>query len=395
MAVTDILKNVSLATEQVTVLYPYLREVFINETPLITRTPRQSAEGASYSIITYNVRQRPHTLNAAINNTGTTLTLTDTTDLMIGDVLELQNSAGSATERVYVSAVPTNTTVTITRAAEGTSAVANDTNTNTSLTVTLIGNSRFGSEVDQVATRSARVAIPQYTQTFLYPVQIGGLANAVRNTRLPAGISDVFSLEQKTKMTEMMRDAEYTSYYGKGEAPTSAITGKQKGLKTLIGYWNGTGAMAAGSNVNVKTSAGGSYTMLNFVADGIQKALDGGGDPDTVICSTSFMTGLATWGFAKQQVIQPRQNELGTPIKEIEVPFTTGPVTFIPSYQLAAGTAIVLTSKDVTMRYIRPEFWQPRGIRGDAREGDFIGDLCVEVGHPGWHAWVEGVTGFA
>jgi hypothetical protein len=389
--VQGILENISLSAEQTTVLYPYLREVFINETPLVSRTRREPAEGQVYNIVSYDVRPRTYTLNAAVaaTNADTNLTLVDATPLMLGDVLELIKTDGTATERLEVKSITSGTVVVVRRARESTTAVANDTTGGASANVvTLIGNSRTGAEIDQQAKRTVRTLTPQYVQTFQNPVQVGGLANAVRNIRLPSGISDVFSLEQKVAMTEMMRDEEYTSYYGLGEAPVNpGDRAKQKGLKKQITGYN--------AGANVRLAAGASYTFLNFVADGIQKCIDGGGDPDAVLCSTSFLTGLQTWGFAKMQVTTPRASLLGLPINEIAVPFASGVVSFIPSFQLKPGTACVLTSSDVLMRYIRQEFWNQRGNRGDAREGDFIADVCVEVGHPGWHSWVEGITSFA
>lgn len=389
--VQGILQNISLTNEQTTVLYPYLREVFINETPLITRLPRQVADGQIYNIISYDVRPRAYTLAAAFTASGSDvdITLTDSSPLLIGDVLEVFDTAGTATERIEVTDTLTATTFNCRRAREGTTVIANTAaGSAASLVVTLIGNSRTGAEINQAGKRTVRTLTPQYVQTYQSPVQVGGLANAVRNTRLPAGFSDVFSLEQKVAMTEMMRDQEYTSYYGIGEAPSAVNDrAKQKGLRKQISAYS--------SGANLKTNGGGSYTFLNFVADTIQKCIDGGGDPDTVVCSTSFMTGLQTWGFAKQQINTPRMNQIGLPINEIAVPFASGVVTFIPSFQMKAGTACVMTSSDVLMRYIRQEFWQLRGVVGDAVMGDFIADTCVEVGHPGWHSWVEGITGFA
>lgn len=389
-AVPGILQNISLVNEQTTVLYPYLREVFINETPLITRLPREVAEGQVYSMITYDVRPRTYTLAGAFTASAgsVTLTLTDASSLMVGDVLEVLDTAGTAAERVEIT-VADAAAPTMRRAREGTSLIANTAaGSASSLIVTLIGNSRTGAEINQAGKRTVRNLVEQYVQTFQAPVQVGGLANAVRNTRLPAGFSDVFSLEQQVAMTEMMRDQEYSSYYGIGEKPVNpGDRAKQKGLRKQISAYN--------SGSNLKTAAGASYTFLNFVADGIQKCIDGGGDPDSVICSTSFLTGLATWGFAKMQINTPRMNQLGLPINEIAVPFASGVITFIPSYQMKAGTACVLTSKDAKMRYIREEFWQLRGVAGDAMQGDYIADTCVEIGHPGWHAWIEGITSHA
>lgn len=395
MATTDILKMFSLGNETETRLEAYLREVFVNETPLFARLPHEPTDAQAYNIVTYDVRGRSLTLGAAINNSGTTLTVTDSTSLIVGDILELPSTDGTSTERILVTAIPSSTTATIVRAMGGTTAVANDTNNNSNLTITLIGNSASGGDVDKVASRSTRTLIPQYVQTFHFPVQIGGLADAVRAVRLPTGISSLLTLEQQTKMTEFMRDVEYAFYYGKPTAQTSTKNATMGGLQHLIGWYNGGSTPAAGSNTNVKTNGGSSYTLLNFMADAVQKALNGGGDPDVVVVSNSFASGLMTWGFGKQQIVAPRVNEIGVAINEVVYPFGSRPLTVIPSYQLTAGTAIALTSSDVKVKRIREAFYQPRGLRGDAKEGDYIGDYAIEVGHPGWHAWVSGITSFA
>lgn len=400
MATTDIIRMASLGNETETRLAPYLREVFINETPLLSRMVPEMAPAQAYNIVTYDVRGRTYTLNAAINNTGTTLTLTDATSLSVGDLLDLQNTAGTATERVQVTAIQSTTAVTILRSHDGATAVANDTTNSSNLGITLIGNTATGGDVNRVATRPSRVLIPQYVQTFHYAVQVGGLAEALADqqnpsVRLPVGITSLMSMEQATKLTEMTRDIEYAFYYGKPIAQTTTKNASMGGLQHLIGWYNGSGTPASGSNVNVKTNGGSSYTLLSFMADGVQKCLDGGGDPDTVLVANNFATGLMTWGFGKQQLNQPRVNAIGTPINEVMYPFGSRPLTIIPSYQLRPGTAIVLTSRDVKVKAIREAFYKPRGSAGDATQGDFIGDYTIEVGHPGWHAWVSGITSFA
>ena len=378
----DVLRVWQAGNELIIPIYPYIREVFINEAPLVTRLdPPKPAEGQSYNIVTYDIRPRKYTLGAAINNTASTLTLSDATPLQQGDILRLLSSDGSSFEDVQVTAsagtnnIGNNTTVNITRAMGSTTAVANDTNNNSNLTVTLIGGSGSGGDVDKVGSRAKRYQIPQYVQTFMYSVQVGGLVNAVQNLRLPAGMSNVFSLEQATKMTEMVRDMEYTMYFGRPTAPSATKNATMAGLQYLIGYYGGLGvAPTAGANTNVHTSIGGSYTLLNFTAD-VQKAIDGGGEPDICICSTDFVTGLQTWGFAKQQIPDAGRTQAGVPIRQIEIPFLSGPITFIPSLQMPKGNAFILTSRDVKKRAIRREFFQKRGVRGDAMEGDYIGEI--------------------
>lgn len=374
----DILAPIDFSVEQTTVLYPYLREIFINEAPLVTRLPRVQAAGETYQILTYDVRQRTGlTLGAALaDNTNTTVVVSDNTPLLTGDVLEVDS------ERVEVTAINSDgVTLTVRRGVEGT---AGATHSNAAA-VTLLYNSASGTEVDKQANRAIRSSVTQYVQTFQFPVQVGGKALAVQNIALPAGFADVFSGEQKVKVTEMMRDEEYACYYGKGEAPGSGNTrAKMKGLKTLI------------DSGNVTTSNAASYTKASFIADLFQKALDGGGNPDMVLCSTDFMTGLSTWSVGLQQFNNPQLTPyLGIPIKMFMVPFLGQPAVFVPSYQLKKGTAVALTSSDLKVRHLRQESWMGRGRRGDAYEGDWLCDIAIELDHPKWHAWREGITSYA
>jgi hypothetical protein len=43
----------------------------------------------------------------------------------------------------------------------------------------------------------------------------------------------------------------------------------------------------------------------------------------------------------------------------------------------------------------RNEFWNPRGSRGDAVEGDWIAEGAIEVENEQHHAWLEGITAFS
>ncbi len=367
---------IGFSVETETVLYPVVREVFVNEAPLVTRLPRVPAAGEVFSMVTYDVRQRTGvTLNAAIaNNTVTTVTLTDNTSLQIGDVIEV------GTERMLVTAVDSaGANVTVVRGHESTTAAA----ANNAAAVTLLYNSRTGAEVDVDGNRMIRTAVEQYVQTFQFPVQVSGKANASQNIVLPTGPMDIFSAEQQIKLTEMIRDEEYAVYYGKGYKPASVgDRAVMKGLRYLI------------ATANVKTNGGASYTKASFITDGLQKVYSAGGNPDVIICSTDFMGGLATWSAGAERRVESTP-VLGLPINQFYVPLIGNPITFIPSLQLASGTAIILTSSDLRLRVLRNEFWSPRGKRGDAWEGDFICDLALELGHPTWHAWVSGISSYA
>jgi hypothetical protein len=389
LATVGILTPIDFAAEQRTVILPTVRQVFVNETPLIARLPRDRAESESYTITSYDVRGRAFVVGTGgILIGGTSLPIADASVFMVGDVLELQAAAGGAVERAEVTAAPTLTTtpntLTIRRAVEGTTAAgyaAAD-------TVRLIGNSRTGGEVNQQAERAARTTLVQNVQTFQFPVQVGGKANAILNATLPQGVASLFGMDRAIKLTEMMRDEEYTSYYGMGDKPvTSGDRAKQKGLRTLISSYN--------AGANVKTTGGASYTRATFIADTVQKIFDAGGMPDTIICSTDFLGGLTTWAPNVAPTAGQEVNRIGLRIREFQFPLIADPMTIIPCLQLRKGTAAVLTSDDLMVRQIRPEQWIPRGSRGDAIEGDWVSDVCMHMGHPQWHAWVEGITSFA
>lgn len=383
-----ILTPIDFAAEQPTVLSAVAREVFVNEQPLFSRLPHVRATSETYTINSYDVRGRTFALAADITNSATSLSVTDLSWCQVGDVLEFDD--GTNTERVEVTAAPnlspTPDTVTIRRGREGTSGTAFLAATPT--TVRLIGNARTGAEIDQQAFRTVSTPLQQIVQTFQYPVQVGGKAEAITNVALPPGASSVMGRDRAIKLVEAIRDIEYSMYYGKGEVPSaSGDRAKMKGLKTLIGSYN--------SGANVKINGGASYTRSAFIADTVSKIYAQGGMADVILCSTDFLAGLDTWVPTKTAIMGGGTTSLGFPINSFQLPLNAMPLTFVPSLQLRSGTAVVLSSNDLDVRFLREMYWQPRERRGDAIEGDWIGDYCVNLGHPSWHAWVSGITSFA
>ena len=77
-----------------------------------------------------------------------------------------------------------------------------------------------------------------------------------------------------------------------------------------------------------------------------------------------------------------------------EAPFLGG-ISIIEAPLPKRATAICLTSSEVRMRMKRNEFWNPRGIRGDAYEGDWMAEGAIEIDNPEHHAWVEGIQAFS
>lgn len=386
-----ILTPIDFPAEQTTVLSAVEREVFVNEVPLFGRLSHTQATSETYTITSYDVRKHAAlTLQADFASTSsTTLSLADASPFMVGDVFEVYD--GTHTERVEVTAAPvlttTPNTLTIRRAREGTTAF--QFLAATPSTARLIGNSRTGAEIDQQASRPTVTTVQQIVQTFQFPVQVGGKANAISNVVLPPGASSVMGLNRAVKAVEFVRDVEYAMYYGIGEAPSAAgDRGKMKGLKTLISTYSG--------GANVVTNAGASFTRSSFLAATVAKIYAAGGMADIVLCSTDFLGFLDTWVPTKTAVMgQGMTSSLGFPIDTFVLPLDARPLTFVPSLQLRPGTAVVLSSNDLEVRVLREMQWFPRERRGDAIEGDWIGDFAVHMNRPQWHAWCEGITSAA
>jgi hypothetical protein len=157
---------------------------------------------------------------------------------------------------------------------------------------------------------------------------------------------------------------------------------KQKGLKTLIA-----------TNKTLTPTNAGAYTPVDLLRDVVEKPRAFGGRVDTLLMSTNFLGGLATWGQAQQRV-DAGSNVFGTPIDTYQVPFLGG-ITIIEAFSLRPFTVVGLTSSKVRWRNKRNEFWKPRGSRGDAYEADWLAEGAIELIDEEQHAWVEGITAFA
>jgi hypothetical protein len=348
---------------------------YVNRCPLVTRLPRLPVNSTTFSMVNRAHRSRIATLASAVAADDTQIGLTDASAFMVGDVLELASG-----ERVEVTAEPNLSTnvVSVRRGAEGTSVGT----AGMGGLVYLIGNSRTGSEVDQKAIALRPVGVEQYCQTWQHPVQVGGSLQATRAYQATRGLQTPLDQNKMDALQNLMDDMEVSSYYGIGENPSTAARPKQKGLRNLL----------LTNRVLNPTNAA-AYKPTDLIRDTMERCRSHGGDPDVLIVSSNFMTGLATWGHAAQR-IEAGVNVFGVPIDVFEAPFLGG-VSIIEAPLLRPSTAICLTSSEVRLRMKRNEFWQPRGSRGDAFEGDWVAEGAIELENESHHAWVEGISAFS
>jgi hypothetical protein len=356
-------------------IYVVTSNWFVNRCPIVTRTPRVPVGSTTFSIVSRTFRPRIATLAAAVAAGDSQISLVDASPFMNGDVLELASG-----ERVEIVGDPNlaSNTIPVRRASEGT--VAGTGNAND--IVRLISNSRSGTEINQNGVALRPTGVSQFCQTWQHPVQVGGSLQSTTGYQTSPGVRTPFDQVKMSALQNLMDDMEVSSYYGRGEDPAVAARPKQKGLKTLLSV----------NNTTAPTNAA-AYKATDFIRDTLELCRMGGGDPDVLLLSTNFMIGLATWGQALMR-INAGTNVFGTPIDVFEAPFLGG-LTIIEAPLLKPYTAVALTSSEVRMRMKRNEFWNPRGTRGDAFEGDWMAEGAIEIENPSHHAWLEGVTAFS
>lgn len=348
---------------------------FVNRCPLVTRLPRQGVGSTVFTMINRAFRNRFATLASAATAGDTQLTLVDAGAFMNGDVLELPS--GERVELVSDPNLSTNV-VAVRRGAEGTAPAAQSAGG----VVMLIANSRTGSEINQSGIAVKPVGVTQFCQTFQHPVQVGGSLQSTSGYQAATGLHTPFEQGRMDALQNLMDDIEVSCYYGLGEDPAVSGRPKQKGLRALL---------VTNRTTNPVSSA--AYKPTDLIRDTLEKCRNRGGDPDVLLVSNNFMTGLATWGHAAQR-IDAGLNIFGTPIDVFEAPFLGG-ISIIEAPLLKPFSAVALTSSEVRLRLKRNEFWNPRGSRGDAFEGDWVAEGAIEVDNESHHAWLEGIQAFS
>lgn len=360
-----------------------IRNWYANRNPLYTRLRHVPTDRVDFLMYTHKYRARSTTLGVAISSNATTaLTFADTTFLMNHDVLELVDSSTGNTERVQVNGDPTGaTTVNVTRGVSGTAALASVANGST---VNLIGSSRTGSEVNQTGLTTLGGSRTQYCQTFQFPVQVGGSAQTTRAAVMPGGVQSPFDFNKTMQLQNMVDDIEVSMYRGIGQAPNDAAgtTAKMNGLQTILST----------NNTSTPTNAA-AYKSSDFIRDTLQACRTGGGEPNLLLVATNFMSAFAIWGQAIMR-IPAGETVFGVPIELFEAPFLRG-AYIVEAPLLPPFSAICLTFDEVYFRPKRNSYWQPRGIRGDMAEGDWLSEGAIEVVNESHHAYVSGITAFS
>lgn len=355
---------------------------FANRNPLVARLPNRPVSGTIVRAVDDAFRPSVAVLNAAITDAdATTIAVSNTPPnngtgpFMAGDVIQIDN------ELIRIEADPApGTNLTVTRGVADTTPATHL----ISAVVHLIGNTRTGAEVEPGARKKIWDLTDTVPQVSQHPYKIGGeLEASSGNAAIPLGLPSILGWDRFKKSQELMDDFERSLYYGQYVPYAAGDTRvMMRGLRQRF----------ATNRVTSPTNAS-SYKPEDLIRDSIERCVAGGGQPDVMLVSTNFMTGIAKWGHALQ-VLDPGTTEFGTRMDVFYAPFLEG-ITVIKAPLLRPGTVITLTSSEVYMGWKREPRDESYGRRGDAFEGDVIGSGCVVANNEAHHAWTEGITGFA
>ena len=333
---------------------------------------------------------RPGTVTLAASPTaaGTTLTLVDASYLMNGDVIRL--STNEFVEVVDHPNVVANTIVV--RRGVGTAQSPAVVVPGTDIVSVasapanvgkIIGNSRRGNEVDQLAIQPKGGNRKQYTETFQHVVQVGDGQN--RSVQmLPRGMSDLLGKNRAIAAQNMNRDRERSALYGVGEAPTDGpgvSRPKEYGITRFLKT----------TNVNQPTNFA-AFKPVDLAA-AVEKVADAGGSPDTIYWGRGVNTAIATWTLPYVS-FNGEPSAFGTKTQAFRLPFL-GDLTIVPCPELEAGSLLITSSEDIYMGVRRPVKYEPYGRRGDAKEGDWITEEAIIVNNEHRHGLFTGITGYA
>lgn len=341
--------------------------------PLVTRLSAVMTEALNIKAVDDAWRPRSTTVTTTVNSTLTTLVVGNSFRTMPGDVLEMDSG-----EKVLVTAVSGNS-LTITRGYAGTSANAQ----NSATTVYLVGNSRTGAEVDQAAITNIPDTSVTTPQTIQHPYQIGGSLEATSsNMSIPMGFASLVGYQRAKAAQELLHDFEANIYYSSYVALASDTTRPaMRGIKDRL----------VTNKVTSPTNAS-AYKPSDFERDFMTGPFAAGGKPNLLVLANEYRQAFFIWGMA---LIQERvtNTTLGVNIEIFQCPALSATIVFDPLLRPYHGTS--MTSEEVYMAWKRRPFDKPRGSRGDAIEGDVIGEGCVVLNNEAHHAWVQGVTAFA
>jgi len=219
------------------------------------------------------------TLGGAATAGATTLTVADSTGFVKGDILRFESTTGAAyAETVKITTVTSTTVITVTRShgAAAAGAIASS-----SIVVKMFTPQLQGTDAGDDAF-TQHTAAYNYTQIFSRTAKITGTAEAMGGY----GIPDPLNFAVAEHLDTLTRQLNNAIIYGERVAPATATAGELGGLLSYI-VQTATGNVVVMSTTTTITS--------EKVNDAIQKIIEDGGTPNTLLCHTKQARKISAW----------------------------------------------------------------------------------------------------
>lgn len=316
-------------------------------------------------------------LGAALTAAASTMTVTNYKYFRIGDLVMVNRA-----EIVYVSATPSSTTVSITRAFGETSAAAASNGDQ----LMILSNTNEEGATRRALLSTQRVPVFNYCQIMRHPF---GYTETARVTDTFAGNDE--ESEQSKQLIEHKKDAEYAFLLGERIENTAGTHPKRatRGCSNFI-------------TTNV-TDAGGTLTETTF-ENFVRVCNRYGSNSKVLLCSPKLISVINGFGRDKLRTTDATKT-YGISLSEYQ---NAGRKLYLHEHKLLtnssltdfngiAGWGILLDISDLELRYMKGRITRLKtGIQAndaDERIDEYISEIGLEMHQEKKHGLLTGVTG--
>ena len=299
------------------------------------------------------------TITETIESNTTTLTVADAYIFQEGDIIMI------GTEFIWVSAVASSTTLTVTRALGSTAASAAD-----NAVVTLVGQARLDGSDSHDRGFTDKTTNSNYSQIFHGQVMVARSANQVPQY----GLTSDFDYQVEKTVPSLLRLIERNIFHGTRNAGSATTPRTSGGLPIFI----------TDNTVNCTPTA---PTQAN-IEDALQMAWeDGGTGPWVMHVSGDIMQAVKNlYDTSAMPYLQVTRQEdtLGMVVTKFHTPF--GDVDLTLNRWVPVTKIYLVDPKHAGLLTYYPFTWEPLAKTGDADKSEVVGEFLFALRQDKAHA---------
>ncbi len=304
-----------------------------------------------------------HSDDLSSDTTSTILTVSVTTILQPGDVLERGD------ELMWVSAISAAGVATITRDFAGTTAVTHTTAT----VLNVVGRARIDGDDADDSGMVEVASNTNYTQIFQKSVEVA----RTKQKMAQYGISDPMGREVDKAMDELMIMLNKLPYFGKRNTGSATEGRAAGGFRQFI--------------TNNSTNLSSAALTRDHIDDLLQAIFDDGGDPDLILCGAFSQRKINA--FYEGFITTERSEALGgNMITKLMNPISGRNLDVVVDRSCPTDEMWILESDKIAYYPFDPFFYEDLAKVGDADVGQVVGEygfVCQADKH---HGFLYGIS---